>query len=65
MCGVRGVAVHVSMVFVRGVRVCVRMCVRACRYWDRYDEGIFVGGPNQGSALHVDQVPTTCLPILS
>jgi hypothetical protein len=26
------------------------------RYWDRYDEGVFVGGQHSGSVLHVDQV---------
>ena len=25
-------------------------------YWDRYDEGIFVGAQHSGSVLHVDQV---------
>ena len=25
-------------------------------YWDRYDEGVFVGGHESGSPLHVDQV---------
>eukprot|EP00041_Stephanoeca_diplocostata_P014022 m.251825 g.251825 ORF g.251825 m.251825 type:complete len:414 (+) comp19546_c0_seq1:200-1441(+) len=25
-------------------------------YWDRFDEGVFVGGPLSGSPLHVDQV---------
>ena len=25
-------------------------------YWDRFDEGVFVGGANSGSPLHVDQV---------
>jgi hypothetical protein len=25
-------------------------------YWDRYDEGVFVGGRFAGSAMHVDQV---------
>lgn len=25
-------------------------------YWDRYDEGVFVGGAGSGSAMHVDQI---------
>jgi len=25
-------------------------------YWDRYDEGMFVGGPSSGKSFHVDQV---------
>ena len=25
-------------------------------YWDRFDEGVFVGGRHSGSAMHVDQV---------
>ena len=28
----------------------------AMPYWDRYDEGVFVGGRYSGSPLHVDQV---------
>ena len=28
----------------------------ALPYWDRYDEGVFVGGRNAGSPMHVDQV---------
>jgi hypothetical protein len=30
--------------------------VHTCRYWDRYDEGVFVGGRFGGSPLHVDQI---------
>ena len=26
------------------------------RYWDRYDEGLFVGGTLVGSPMHVDQI---------
>lgn len=39
----------------------VRDCVspnegEATVYWDRYDEGVFIGGHESGSPLHVDQV---------
>ena len=29
----------------------------AMPYWDRYDEGVFVGGRFAGSPMHVDQAP--------
>ncbi|KAF4675104.1 hypothetical protein FOL47_008279 [Perkinsus chesapeaki] len=28
---------------------------RMYMYWDRYDEGLFIGGKNSGKCLHVDQ----------
>ena len=32
----------------------------AMPYWDRYDEGVFVGGRYAGSPMHVDQVTAGC-----
>eukprot|EP00397_Hematodinium_sp_SG-2012_P024721 GEMP01025765.1.p1 GENE.GEMP01025765.1~~GEMP01025765.1.p1 ORF type:complete len:422 (+),score=92.15 GEMP01025765.1:27-1268(+) len=46
----------VKTVMMKGMKDVLGQCTPYTAYWDRYDEGVFVGGPGSGKSFHVDQL---------
>lgn len=43
-------------IMMKGIKDVLGQCAPYTTYWDRYDEGVFVGGPGSGKSFHVDQM---------